>query len=73
MAFFPGGYIVSAGEPNPNRRNALRQFIQKHCKVATSVLSGFDCIVFRGILRGLMFLDGMKRHLSYKDAPRRFA
>lgn len=49
----------------------MHEFIQKYREKATAVLSGFDRIVFRGLLRSLAFLDGMKRHLSQKDVPRR--
>lgn len=49
----------------------MRQFIAKYQEKATLVLSGFDRIVFRGLLRGLMHPEGMVRHLSLKDVPRR--
>jgi hypothetical protein len=49
----------------------MLQFIEKYRDRASSVLNGFDRIVFRGILRGLMHPDGMRLHLSIKDVPRR--
>lgn len=36
-----------------------------------AVLSGFDRLVVRGSLRGLSYVEGMKRHLSRADVPRR--
>lgn len=49
----------------------MNHFMQKHSGVATSVLQGFDRLLFRGTLRGLSFIKGMVRHISYKDVPRR--
>ncbi|HPO13437.1 MAG TPA: hypothetical protein PLI09_08335 [Candidatus Hydrogenedentes bacterium] len=49
----------------------MLQFIEKYREKAIAVLNGFDRIVFRGILRGLMHPDGMRLHLSRKDVPRR--
>ncbi len=47
------------------------EFMRKYGSVATSVLSGFDRVVFRGFIRSLVYPDGMKRHLSHRDVPRR--
>lgn len=49
----------------------MLEFMKKYQEITSSVLSGFDRIVFRGILRSISFPDGMKRHLSQKDVPRR--
>lgn len=49
----------------------MLHFMEKFRDRASVVLNGFDRIVFRGILRGLMHPDGMRRHLSRKDVPRR--
>jgi hypothetical protein len=39
------------------------RFIQKHAKDVIGVLSGFDRLVLRGTLRGLVYPAGMKRYL----------
>lgn len=49
----------------------MQEFIRKFEKKASFVLSGFDRVVFRGLLRALIYPDGMKTHLSCKDVPRR--
>lgn len=49
----------------------MLEFIRKYRNKTTSVLSGFDRIVFRGLLRSIVYPDGMKRHLSRRDVPRR--
>lgn len=49
----------------------MHEFMKKYHHITSSVLSGFDRIVFRGVLRSISFPDGMKRHLSQKDVPRR--
>lgn len=49
----------------------MLQFIQKYREKANFVLSGFDRVVFRGLLRSIVHPDGMKRHLSRCDVPRR--
>lgn len=46
-------------------------FMEKYRECTSAVLNGFDRIVFRGVLRGLMHPDGMRLHLSRKDVPRR--
>jgi len=47
------------------------KFIEKYRDKTSSVLSGFDRIVFRGLLRSLVYPEGMKKHLSRRDVPRR--
>jgi len=49
----------------------MLHFTRKYAEKITGILSGFDRVVFRGILRTLMYLDGMRRHLSRADVPRR--
>ncbi len=49
----------------------MLEFMQKYRDKASSILSGFDRIVFRGLLRSIVHPDGMKRHLSRCDVPRR--
>lgn len=49
----------------------MRKFMEKYAGIASSVLSGFDRLVFRGYLRSIVHPEGMKRHLSYQDVPRR--
>jgi hypothetical protein len=41
----------------------VKQFIQKHEKDVIGVLSGFDRLVLRGTLRGIVYPEGMKRYL----------
>lgn len=49
----------------------MLHFTRKYGEKITGILSGFDRVVFRGVLRTLMYLDGMRRHLSRSDVPRR--
>jgi len=49
----------------------MLEFIQKYRDKTSSVLSGFDRIVFRGLLRSIVHPEGMKKHLSRCDVPRR--
>ncbi len=49
----------------------MLEFVRKYREKASVVLNGFDRIVSRGVLRGLIHPDGMRRHLSFKDVPRR--
>lgn len=42
----------------------MRRFIANHADKITGVLSGFDRLVFRGTLRSIAFVEGMKRLLS---------
>jgi hypothetical protein len=43
--------------------DAVRRFIANHANKITGVLSGFDRLVFRGTLRPISFVDGLKRLL----------
>jgi len=45
----------------------MREFIAKHRDKITSVLSGFDRLVFRGTLRSISFPDGMRHYLHAND------
>ena len=49
----------------------MLHFTRKYADKITSALSGFDRVVFRGVLRTLMYIGGMKQHLSRRDVPRR--
>jgi len=40
-------------------------FIQKHAALITGILSGFDRLVFRGTIRQLAYVDGMRKYLSF--------
>src|ERR1700688_1904564 len=41
----------------------MKEFIAKHEKEITGVLSGFDRLVFRGTLRSISYPQGMMRYL----------
>jgi hypothetical protein len=43
----------------------VNPFIQKHAALITGILSGFDRLVFRGTLRQLAYLAGMRMYLSH--------
>jgi hypothetical protein len=43
----------------------VNPFIQKHAALITGILSGFDRLVFRGTIRGLAYVDGMRKYLSH--------
>lgn len=43
----------------------MEQFLNRHKGSIIGVLSGFDRVLFRGTLRSISHLDGMKRFLSY--------
>jgi hypothetical protein len=43
----------------------MESFLQKHSASVTGFLSGFDRLVFRGTLRQLAYVDGMKTYLSH--------
>jgi hypothetical protein len=47
------------------------KIVQKFRKEIAGVLSGFDRLVFRGSLRGMSYVEGMKRYLSRAAVPRR--
>jgi len=42
----------------------MQEFIAKHREEITGVLSGFDRLVFRGTLRSLAHVDGMRSYLA---------
>ena len=44
-------------------RNVMDTFLHKHAGNVIGVLNGFDRLVFRGALRRLVFLEGMKSYL----------
>ena len=43
---------------------AVKTFLQNHAQDVIGVLSGFDRLVFRGTIRQLAFLDGMRTYLA---------
>ena len=43
----------------------MEQFLNRHKDSIIGVLSGFDRVLFRGTVRSISHLDGMKRFLSY--------
>jgi hypothetical protein len=45
------------------QEDAVNRFIANHADRITGVLSGFDRVVFRGTLRPISFVDGLKRLL----------
>lgn len=49
----------------------MLEFIRKYREKTSFTLSGFDRVVFRGLLRSIVHPDGMKKHLSRCDVPRR--
>jgi len=44
----------------------LKKFVEKYADHVTGILSGFDRLVFRGTIRQLAYLEGMKSYLSYR-------
>lgn len=44
----------------------MQRFITRHAEKITGVLSGFDRVVFRGILRQLSHVEGLSAYLHYK-------
>jgi hypothetical protein len=51
-------------DKNPNEEeNAMKEFIAKFGDQVSGVLAGFDRLVFRGHLRGISFVKGMKQYL----------
>jgi hypothetical protein len=46
------------------RSAAVKAFLQNHAPDVIGVLSGFDRLVFRGTIRQLAYLDGMRTYLS---------
>jgi len=45
----------------------LKAFLQKHSKVITGILSGFDRLVFRGHMRQLCYPEGMMTYLWHRQ------
>jgi len=51
----------------------MNEFIARHAERITGVLSGFDRLVFRGMLRPISYPEGMMGYLSSNmstEAPR---
>ena len=44
----------------------MKRFIEKHGKNIIGVLSGFDRLIFKGGIKGLMYERGMAAYLNYK-------
>jgi hypothetical protein len=58
--------------PQAIGRSIMERFLQRHAARVSGVLSGFDRILFRGVLRSLSYLEGMDKflgsqHVLYKD------
>lgn len=49
----------------------MLEFIRKYREKTSFILSGFDRVVFRGLLRSIVHPEGMIKHLSRCDVPRR--
>ena len=47
--------------------NTMEQFLNRHNDSISGVLSGFDCILFRGTLRSISYVEGMQTFLNYID------
>jgi hypothetical protein len=52
----------------------MEQFIERYPGVATGILHGFDRVLFRGTLRSISYLEGIKaflaaRRVLWKDFP----
>jgi hypothetical protein len=45
----------------------MHEFIARHRDKITGILSGFDRLVFRGTLRSLSFVDGLRHYLGAND------
>jgi hypothetical protein len=45
----------------------MYEFIAKHRDKITGTLSGFDRLVFRGTLRSITFVDGLRHYLHAND------
>jgi hypothetical protein len=55
---------MSLQEPTTEGRNAVNAFVQKHRSHVIGVLSGFDRLVFRGTVRPICYVEGMKAFLA---------
>jgi hypothetical protein len=45
----------------------VKAFVHNHAQDVTGVLSGFDRLVFRGTIRQLSYIDGMRSYLSTRS------
>src|SRR5437016_4467564 len=50
--------------PGTRGRNAMNRFTAKYADRLIGTLSGFDRLVFRGTLRRLAFVEGLRDYLS---------
>jgi hypothetical protein len=55
--------FVVLGQKSKGDENAMKEFNAKFGSQINGVLSGFDRLVFRGHLRGISYVAGMKRYL----------
>jgi hypothetical protein len=46
------------------RSDAMNTFIQRHRKAVTGVISGWDRLLFRGTMRLLSYVDGLRMGLN---------
>src|SRR5450755_2911579 len=62
---FPGyrRMFVVRRQKSHRDENGMKEFIAKFGDQINGVLSGFDRLVFRGHLRGIAYVAGMKRYL----------
>lgn len=47
----------------------MERFLERYGAKVTSILSGFDRLVFRGTMRQLAYSEGMERFLSFASVP----
>src|SRR4030042_5500546 len=64
--------ILWNAQPTHNKENPMEQFLNRHKKSIDHVLSGFDRVLFRGILRDINYTRGFDKFLGahkvlYKD------
>src|ERR1035438_8297428 len=55
-------FVVQRQE-SKREENAMKEFIAKFGDQISGVVSGFDRLVFRGHLRGISYVTGMKQYL----------
>jgi hypothetical protein len=55
--------MLEVGKTKHTRRNAMHRFTQKYAACLAGVLSGFDRLVFRGTLRRLAYVEGLRDYL----------
>jgi len=60
----PSGTTVVSKPPNAPKEDVMKTFVARHAPLVTSVLSGFDRLVFRGTLMPLVRDRGMHVFLS---------